>query len=347
MGTIKVASWNAEWMNYWFTPDAEVAAFNEKFLQDSHLNNTAATARRASALIRAIDPDILALEEAPSRREELALFVRDYLSDNGTPRYKLFIGDSGGAQKLAVLYKSGSVTSAALAPSSEIAMLLDSWLADVDGDGLLNDYQFTRVPLVVNFKIAGSKLQVIVQHTKSNFVNNGRAMWNDPLQRQTCVVAALKARRRNSAECMRTRLYVEKVLMADPNARIVILGDLNDGPGMDYFEEFYLTHSVTDILVGSAFKPEMTFRHAQHDLSAARRFSSVFDDFVPTDQKNKKLLLDHILLSPSLSLTNGLRGVPGSGTVCHVECEAQVVNQGRNREDRPSDHRPVMVSLEF
>jgi hypothetical protein len=47
----------------------------------------------------------------------------------------------------------------------------------------------------------------------------------------------------------------------------------------------------------------------------------VFDDFV-TGEQNK-----HVLR--------------------HAEYDAQVVNNGQNREDRPSDHRPVSVELEY
>ncbi len=349
MGTIKIASWNAEWMNYWFTPDAEAPAFRAEFTQDNQVNNTQKTAKRAADLIRAIEPDILALQEAPSRREELDLFIDKYLSDDGSPFYQYFLGDSGGAQKLALLYNTSSVDSAHLGSLADIAMLLDPWTVDIDGDGYLNDYQFTRVPLVVNFVVSGYRLHVIAQHTKSNFVNNGKAMWNNPMQRQAFVVEALTARRRNSAECMRTRQYVETLLQNNPDSLVIILGDLNDGPGLDYFESQFLTHNLTDILVGSSFDPESLFYPAVKDVPQENRYTAVFDDFVPDEQKNKHMLLDHILLSPGMDplYGNGLHRVSKSRIVCHKEYDAQVHNKGKKREDRPSDHRPVMVSLEY
>src|SRR5262249_20370212 len=135
-------------------------------------------------------------------------------------------------------------------------------------------------------------------------------------------------------------------IAADNASRIVLLGDLNDGPGLDYFEENYLAHNVTDILVGSAFEPELLFQHAQHDVQRPQRFTAVFDDFVE-NVIGKKLLLDHILLSPAFIGDSGLRKVPNSGTIHHVEYDAQVSNEGKKREDRPSDHRPVSVELNF
>jgi Endonuclease/Exonuclease/phosphatase family len=348
MATLRIASVNGEWMNNWFTSDGQPAAFVPSFKLPGETlsNSTDKTASKLAAEIIAIKADVLAVEEAPSRKEELDLFVSQYLSGPGGPTYQTILGDSGGAQKLAVLYKSAAVT-AALAPGDSITTLLDPWEADPDGDMILEPYQFTRTPLVIDLRAGPHPFQLIVMHTKSNFVNAGQAMWNDPARRQQYVIAALKARRRNATEGMRTRQYIDERLAVDKNARIIVLGDLNDGPGMDYFEERYLAHNVTDILVGSAFEPERTFAHAQHDVSPDKRFTAIFDDFVPTLQKGKKLLLDHILLSPGFDSSGGLRRKRGSGTVHHAEYEAQLKNQGKKREDRPSDHRPVSVLLRY
>lgn len=346
MPTIRVCSCNGEWMNDWFTPDAEAAALRPVFTRDGHVSSTQATAGRLAAELRAIDADIVALQEAPSRPAELQLFIEHFLSDAGVARYQFFLGDSGGAQKLGLLYKPGSIDSAQLAPSPTITTLLEPWDADVNGDGFLDSYSFTRQPLVVNVVAGGQTFQCIVMHTKSNFVNRGEELWTNPATHQSYIVAALMSRRRNGTEGMRLRQYLDQTLAADAAARVIVMGDLNDGPGQDYFEEKYLAHNVTDIVVGSAFQPESIFNHAQHDVASAQRFTAVFDDFV-TGVNSTHLLLDHILLSPGLITNAGLRKIPGSGTVHHAEYDANVVNQGINREDRPSDHRPVSVQLQF
>lgn len=348
MPKLRVASINGEWMNSWFTADGTPAAFLQAFKLpgESHSNSTAETTKRLAAVIRAIDSDILALQEAPSRKEELDLFINTHLSDAGGPVYSAILGDSGGAQKLALLYKPASVISASLTPSATITMLLESWIADVDGDMLLESYEFTRAPLVVDIQVGANQMQIIVMHTKSSFVNQGKALWDDPTRRQEYVIAALKARRRNATECMRARKYLESRVAADSTVRMMLMGDLNDGPGMDYFEENYLAHNITDILVGSVFDPESLFEHAQHDVPRANRYTAQFDDFVE-NVKNKKLLLDHMLLSPAFKGTTGLRKVPNSGAIHHADYNAQVKGTGQKREDRPSDHRPVSVELEY
>jgi len=98
--------------------------------------------------------------------------------------------------------------------------------------------------------------------------------------------------------------------------------------------------------LGSAFQPEWVFAHAQHDLQAAQRYTAVFDDFVD-NVKDKRMLLDHVLISPGLLTNQGLRKVPHSGTVHHGEYNDHLANGGKKREDRPSDHRPVSVRLAY
>jgi len=348
MPTLRIASANLEWMNYWFTNDSDPVDWKPTFIQDGQSNNTAKTAQRAANMIRAIDPDILGVQEGPSREGELALFIKDYLADAaGQPLYQFFLSDSGGQQRVALLYKPGSVASASLAPHPSITNLIDPWEADVDGDMLLeHDYRFTRNPLVVDVMLGSHALQVIVVHTKSSFVNNGSSMWLNLATRQEYVVAALKARRRNGTEGMRIREYLDSRLAATASVDFVVLGDLNDGPGLDYFEKRYLAHNVTDIILGSAYQPEWMLTHAQHDVPVADRYTAVFDDFVES-VPNKKLLLDHILLSPGLVAGSGLRRVAGSGRVHHAEYQAQVSAGGTRRDNRPSDHRPVSVQLHY
>src|SRR5262245_7614439 len=110
MPTLLVASINGEWMNSWFTPDGTPVDFVPTFKLpgEKYSNSTPRTAERLAAVIRAINPDILALQEAPSRKEELDLFINTYLSGAGGPLYSAILGDSGGAQKLALLYKPAS-----------------------------------------------------------------------------------------------------------------------------------------------------------------------------------------------------------------------------------------------
>ena len=150
-----------------------------------------------------------------------------------------------------------------LASDSLTDHLFDEWMADVDGDAYLESYEFTRDPLLVDGELGGTNetIRIVTLHTKSKFVNQQRAMWNDPNRRQNFIMAALKNRRRISTEAMHTREYLDNLYNADPAALVMMTGDFNDGPGIDYFEKYYLTHGVADILIGSSYYPDRQFEH--------------------------------------------------------------------------------------
>jgi len=182
-----------------------------------------------------------------------------------------------------------------------------------------------------------------VAHLKSNFINRGEALWNDPDRRLEFVRTALQNRRRIANEGMRIRQYLDVRLDAAPAAAIVVLGDFNDGPGRDLFEQQYLAHNVTDLLVGSAYRPETLFAHALADVAADLRYSAVFDDFV-TNEPGKRLLLDHIIVSPGMS--TGAALVAGSGRIEHDAWSANRTGDGGRRDQRATDHRPATVVLQ-
>jgi endonuclease/exonuclease/phosphatase family metal-dependent hydrolase len=350
MPTLTLASWNVEWMNDWFVSDTSgPAQFKASFRDRDHpqyTNDPLVAARRVATVIRTINPDVLAIQEGPSRLAELELFVQRFLADsNGVARYRAFLGDTGDSQKVGLLCKA--TLGATRVAAADLGPLIAPWPADVDGDARLDptNYSFTRSPLVVDLACAGASLRVIVLHTKSNFINDGQAMWNDPAQQPEFIKTALRNRRRISTEAMRARRYCDALIALDPMRRVLVMGDLNDGPGTDYFEQNYLAHNCLDILVGSAFEPETNFNAALHDVPVATRYTAVFDDYVE-GVANKHLLLDHVLLSPAFE-HGPLRRIKNSGRVRHAEYDAQVVQADGGRDQRPSDHRPVSVRLRY
>src|SRR5262249_37799257 len=141
---------------------------------------------------------------------ELQLFVQQFLlAPNHTPRYTAFLGDTGSAQKVRLLVKTE--LSAVPVPAAQLAGLIGRWQADVDGDSVIDTtlYHFTRNPLVVDVAISGTVVRFIVLHTKSNFIQNGQALWSNPATRQQYVSQALVDRRRISTEAMRVRAYLD------------------------------------------------------------------------------------------------------------------------------------------
>ncbi len=324
-------------MNNWFVGGGDVAL---RMVHDpSGITSVDALCRRVGRVILDLDPDVLTLEEGPSDIRELQLFVSYYLDD----LFEAFGGFDGGAQKIYALVKKTGAFKDPRIPTDDLTQgLQQPWQADIDGDHRLENYDFTRLPLVLEGETGddGESIRIVTLHTKSKYVHNGKELFENEATRGEFVVAALKNRRRISSEAMRTRKYLDDLVKRAPETRVVVTGDFNDGPGIDYFETRYLTHNVTDILLGSTYYPDWLFRHALiPNVSEDKRFTAIFDDFVD-NIPNRKLLLDHFLVSPALAAR------VTHAAVAHEAYDAGTDDQAEGRQKYVSDHRPILIELE-
>ncbi len=344
---MKIVSWNIEWMNNWFVGHGGVA-FKERYEprgnpQDA-IADVDALCRRVAQVIEDLAPDILCVQEGPSDMREMELFVSTYLRDQaGGSCYHVFGGHDGRSQKAYILVRrDGSVANPREPDDGPTRSLTEEWESDVDGDATLQPYRFTRRPVVVDCDYEGETVRVLALHLKSKYVHRGADLWNNPARRPEFIKEALKHRRRISAESMRVRQYLNDLLDAQPHFPIIVTGDCNDGPGADYFEKRYLTHNVTDILLGSSYYPAFQFEHAfMHRLSRTQRYTAMFDDFV-TGERDKLLVLDHILVSPVLKSGGGCTIGLLNGGIAHQEFERAIDEDAASeRQKFPSDHRPA------
>lgn len=336
---VKLINWNIEWMNNWFVPISQGApAWRAKDPAVTE-DGSPSAASRAAQVINNLSPDAIAIQEGPSREGEMRLFIDDLLSE----RWDI-IGPSGsGAQKLYLLVRQNGQIEAArrIWPDQGPLDLSLSWPVDITGDLVIEGYQFTREPLAAELTISGRRMVLVNLHSKSKYIHGGRALWDNEATRPQFIAQAVRNRRRIAAELMRVRKWLDAVLEAGPEERIAVLGDLNDGPGVDFFEEHYLINNVVAIVSGNPFNPRRMLRHAFIDRELKERnFTARFDDFID-NISDRPLLLDHILLSPAL-YWGGLR----NARIEHEVFEAET-QKGNGRDDRPSDHRPQSVTLEF
>ena len=339
---MKIVNWNIEWMNDWFVGGRQVA-FREKLERGGKIiiDNVADLCRRVANVIKELDPDVLTVQEGPSDRREMELFVKKYLKDqDNNPMFKVFGGYDGRSQKIYALVKTKGQFIDPIIVTDELTLdLKEPWLSDVDGDISLEDYEFTRTPVVIKgtWEPQGSKLKILVLHTKSKYVHRQQQLWENEGTRMQFVAEALKNRRRISSEAMRVRQYLNDLITADTNMQIVVTGDFNDGPGFDYFEKYYLTHNVTDILLGSTYYPDLLFNHGfLNRIPKDKRYTAIFDDFID-EIPNRKILLDHIIVSPAL-----LSKIQDSG-IAHEAFENAIDESASGRQKHPSDHRPIFV----
>lgn len=337
---MKFVNWNIEWMNDWFVP---ISAGPPAFRTDNPgrgIADVADLAGRVAGVIRALAPDVLAIQEGPSREGEMRLFVDGFLDG----AYDI-LGPSGtGQQRLYVLVRRGGAVEAAgrIWPEPGRIDLGLEWPVDISGTLVVEGYGFTRPPLLAWLRVQGRLVIVANVHSKSKYIHGGQPLWDNEATRPQFIAQAVRNRRRIAAELMRVRQALDEALDADPEARIIVAGDLNDGPGTDFFETRYLINNVVGVVAGNPFNPRRMLRHAFIDrMLKAENYTARFDDFID-GIRDRAVLLDHILLSPGL-YWGGLR----NATVEHAVWETARKPGARGRDAVASDHRPQSAVFEF
>ena len=337
---MRIMNWNIEHMNSWW----EGGQNDPPILRPTFAGNNfspaitdvPALAQRAGQVISDVDPDVLTVQEGPGELE-MAQFLDQFVDGD---EWAIRRG-AGGAQALLVAARMDRVDG--FDDASSVAGDIDlsqKFTADIDANLEFDEVAFARKPQVVSITINGQEMILLNNHLKSKFVSGAESMFNaGGDERKQFFADALIARRRISGEAYRIRSFIDHLLADNPSAQVIVAGDLNDGPGSDFFEENFLTHSVVDRIFGSVFLRDRQLTHVLlHGDSTD--FTAQFFDFIADETRD--LILDHIGLSKGI-----VDNWSWLGRVAVAEYEAQVIDDPNlhERDRMPSDHRPVVVDL--
>lgn len=171
-----------------------------------------------------------------------------------------------------------------------------------------NPFYRSRIPLVARFAFNGREVTLVNAHLSSKGGSAPILGTEQPFearQEDPAVNGSLDERRRQ-AEAIRA--FVDERLAADPQARIAVLGDMN---------EFEFISPVRDILGGR-------LHNATFSLPDTERYSFIF-------QGNSQQL-DHILLSEALNREPVF-------DIVHINSEFAEI------PERASDHDPLLAGL--
>jgi hypothetical protein len=330
MGTLKITSWNVAHLARLLATDLNS---NEK--------------KRRDGIVREIldlSPDILCLLEAPKGFGAVSKFASKFLQGEYVPvkspddKY-----DTQGDQWIWFFVRKRWRAAATLQPTAIWDRFAGpSWTVHYWGVPAAETHRHYRHPQVLVFNWPGLRVEFIGLHLKSKFINGGQSMWNaGGAQRDQFVQEALKARIKLATEAANVRRYLDAKFAQVEKPALFVLGDLNDGPGKEHFEEQYLFFDLVGNLQGEVFFAQRFLNHALFDYPQPLRWSVTFRDFVePT--RDPKILLDHILFTQGLvdgSLPWQVR--PKSGFVEHEVHD--LVNATLTSAQETSDHKPVSL----
>ena len=303
----RLMAYNIEWFTRLFVDGnklwTEVAAENpsrEKAKKEAEKRLPA-----IAEVIARIDPDVIGITEAPnttttSDNRDTVAQLEAFAAGFGLRCSKALIGfPSRGTQEIALLYDP-AVFTAEHSPGGqpgdhESPPFNQAFHVDSDGDGILEIYEHYRPPLEVKLTRAdtGAELWLIVVHAKSKGIF-------DAMDRVHFERNSERNRRKLFAECTSIRRRVDE--WQDAGRDIVVMGDINDGPGFDWYESRF-GRSAVEIVMGDIFQPEKVLANR---LGAPKwgRFgwnpsTARFTDQFTGDLVNA--LIDHIVASTAIA----------------------------------------------
>lgn len=316
---LTIMSYNIQHMN---------SMFSGNVVKDSERSR----AQHIAEVITGVQPHLLGICEAANAREEHQHFIDTYLPNSG---YQVAMGVSRGRQNLVFYYREPLT----LISIDDALDFYAPWQVDIDEDGVKEELRWERKPLEAVFRVGadGTAFRVILVHTKSKGVFSVTDLHH--YQK-----IALGNRKRLVGQALRLRQRLDALLAESPGIPLMVMGDMNDGPGLDAFEQL-LGYSFVETVMGSIFQPERILHNALWWMSQDREtrndlWTADFPDPIvsaPFGMRHR-VWIDHILASPGMLRANSpVRLVEKSGTV------APKTKAARDA----SDHFPIFCQIEM
>lgn len=336
---LKIAVYNVEWMRELFTQDGQPKTDGEA--QERSI--------RLAEVIKSIDADILGIVEGPDTTAsgsktasgQLEAWAAHFGLDAS---YKAVHGfPSAGQQELCALYKSDKV-SLAHKPEKRVSRspFNEPFLVDTTDSLLKEQYRHYRPPFEISVSDPSTSAEIariIVAHTKSKGIF-------DMVDMARFEQLSERNRRKLYAECMSIRQRCDQWLIEDPARPVIVMGDINDGTGMDYYERRHM-RSAIEILLGDVWEPEFILKHVLPRPKLQRYgwvpYSSRYEDKLTGDRFN--VLIDHILGSQSVKIHDAMVWNPYLKQ--KDQATTDTVKALKSSLVRASDHFPLSAIFEF
>lgn len=302
---VKVCTYNVEWFDHLFDNQNQINTFLPVNAKNKRLKKQF---EGLGQVFQTIDADIYGIVEAPNTtattgNQSTIIKLNNFLQHFNLTKYEVITGIiSAGSQELALIFDKNKFNASHFVGGSNTKKnppFDEIFEFDSDGDGIKEIYKFYRPPLEAKItdKQSGKMFYLILAHTKSKGIFSAvdMAKWEKENQRN---------RRKLFAECSWIRRRVDDWL--HDNRELIVMGDINDGPGMDYYEMEFGTSAV-EIIMGDIFEPEKILRNysgrPKWGPGGWEPSSTRFKDRITESTVNA--WIDHILMSPGLNYTDG------------------------------------------
>lgn len=291
---MRLATFNVEWFNALFADDGSL--HNDDAWSARWNVTRAAQTAALTTVFQAMDADAIMIIEAPdaSRRRDSIFALEGFAQHAGLRANRAITGfENDTQQEIALLYAPDVLEAVHSPIEAPDAPRFDTSLAiDLDIDATPETVTFSKPPLELEMraKATGAQWRMIGVHAKSKAPHGAR---NDTEALQMQVAN----RRKQLAQCIWIRRRVDQLLAMGQN--VMVMGDFNDGPGLDRFETLFGRSGVEIVLGQGAdalFDPHAAMILGQRIgvLPSSARF------YLRDQERYFQALLDYIMVNGAL-----------------------------------------------
>ncbi|WP_102108774.1 endonuclease/exonuclease/phosphatase family protein [Oceaniglobus roseus] len=291
---MRIATYNVEWFDSLFDR-------HDRLIEDNAWSARWNVTRRAQAMalgvvFATLDADAVMVIEAPDhgRRRSTVRALERFAARFRLRARKALIGFPNDTQQEIALMYDPDVLEARHDPQAapDVPRFDTSFLLDLDTDARPEAVVWSKPPLEVALRsAAGKELRLIGVHAKS------KAPRDAPTP-EAALRDAIANRRKGLAQCIWLRARVDRHLAA--GEPLIVLGDFNDGPGLDEYEKLF-GRSGVEIVLGENGAARLFDPHAHAILArrgGAAPTSARF--WIREEERWLQALLDYVMVSPDL-----------------------------------------------
>lgn len=335
-GRVRLATWNVEWFNALFDESDRPRRDDRPSARYkvTRADQLAAVAR----VMAAMDADGVMVIEAPDTngRRSTVRALETFAQEAGLRTTRALVGyPSETEQEIAFLWDPARIAARHDPKETEGAPRFDrSFRYDLDTDATPETIRFSKPPLEVALAVPGGALRLIGVHAKSKAPHGARSP--DQAMR-----LAIENRRKQLAQCLWLRARVAAHLTAGDS--LIVMGDFNDGPGLDEYERLF-GQSGVEIVLGTAAEPRLRLHDPNAALTLGSRMgvgASTARFYLKPPGRYFEALLDFVMVSPDLAARAPV------WRIWHPFNDPALADDQVMRESllAASDHFPVTIDL--
>ncbi|MEM8629693.1 MAG: endonuclease/exonuclease/phosphatase family protein [Pseudomonadota bacterium] len=338
---MRIATYNVEWFDALFARDGRLLEDGE---WSRRHNVTRGDQLGALGLVfTALDADAVMIVEAPdqSRHRDSEAMLETFAAHYGIRARKAEVGFGNDTQQEIALLYDPDILTVRFDPIGPVtgpegrrdAPRFDGvFRYDLDVDASPELIRWSKPPLELAIDVVGGgALRMIGVHAKSKAPHGAKTQGE-------IIRTSIENRRKQLAQCIWLRQRIDGHL--DTGDPLIVLGDLNDGPGLDEYERLF-GRSGVEIVLGEGDR-KLIDPHA--DAGLRGRFGAVPTSarfFNRDSGRYLSVLLDYVMVSPDLAprASDWRIWHPFDDPVCFRS------PQLREALLTASDHFPVSVEL--